>query len=151
MWEAAYEHPIYLVTTHADLEYALALHRRRAQIETYFSDQKSSGFRINRSHISDPTRLARLLIATTLAYLWVVYLGWWTDGMRCVGASIDRIAVISACSRLVCGCCPLVCAIDEPYRAGCPNHSSRHVKPRSYVLYGSQIPEGLSRTKVRLR
>jgi len=72
VWEAAYEHPIYLVTTHADLEYALALYRRRAQIETSFSDQKSRGFRINRSHISNPTRLARLLIATAPAYLWVV-------------------------------------------------------------------------------
>lgn len=40
-----------------------------------FSDQKSRGFRINRSHLSDPARLARLLIATALAYLWVVYLG----------------------------------------------------------------------------
>lgn len=75
VWEAAYEHPIYLVTTHVDLEHALALYRRRAQIETYFSDQKSRGFRINRSHLSDPVRLARLLIATTLASLWVVYLG----------------------------------------------------------------------------
>lgn len=75
VWEASYDEPIYLVTTHTDLEYAEALYRRRATIETYFSDQKSRGFRINRSHLRDPGRLARLLIATTLAYLWVVYLG----------------------------------------------------------------------------
>ena len=75
VWDAAYEQPIYLVTTHTDLELAVALYRRRAQIETYFSDQKSRGFRINRSHISNPMRLARLLIATALAYLWLVYLG----------------------------------------------------------------------------
>jgi hypothetical protein len=73
--DTAYEQPIYLVTTHSDLDLAEALYRRRAQIETYFSDQKSRGFRINRSHLSDPVRLSRLLIATALAYLWVVYLG----------------------------------------------------------------------------
>jgi hypothetical protein len=75
VWNAAYDHPIYLVTTHTDLAHAVALYRRRAQIETYFSDQKSRGFRINRSHLSDPARLGRLLIATALAYLWVIYLG----------------------------------------------------------------------------
>ena len=75
VWDANYEQPIYLVTTHRDLALAQALYRRRAQIETYFSDQKSRGFRVNRSHLSDPVRLSRLLIATTLAYLWVVYLG----------------------------------------------------------------------------
>lgn len=75
VWDASYDEPIYLVTTHTDLDDAEALYRRRAQIETYFSDQKSRGFRINRSHLSDPGRLARLLIATALAYLWVVYLG----------------------------------------------------------------------------
>lgn len=30
---------------------------------------------MNKSHLSDPLRLARLLIATALAYLWRVYLG----------------------------------------------------------------------------
>jgi hypothetical protein len=75
VWEAAYETPLYLVTNHSDLEHALALYRRRAQIETFFSDQKSRGFRIDRSHLADPKRVARLMIATALAYLWVVYLG----------------------------------------------------------------------------
>lgn len=75
MWDDRYDQPIYLVTTHDDLALAQVLYRRRAQIETYFSDQKSRGFRINRSHLSDPVRLARLLIGTALAYLWVSYLG----------------------------------------------------------------------------
>ena len=46
-----------------------------ARIETFFSDQKSRGFHIHKSHISDPQRLSRLLIAACLAYIWVVYLG----------------------------------------------------------------------------
>ena len=44
-------------------------------IETFFSDQKSRGFPLHKSHLSDPARLSRLLIAACLAYLWIVYLG----------------------------------------------------------------------------
>src|SRR3712207_7292680 len=46
----------------ADLDAALALYRKRAHIETFFSDQKSRGFHLHKSHLSDPQRLSRLLI-----------------------------------------------------------------------------------------
>ncbi len=75
IWEAAYEEPLYLVTNMRDLAAALALYRKRAHIETFFSEQKSRGFHLHKSHLSDPKRLARLLIAACLAYIWVVYLG----------------------------------------------------------------------------
>ncbi len=75
IWEAAYEEPIYLVTNMLDLQAAIALYRKRAHIETFFSDQKSRGFHLHKSHLSAPERLMRLLIASCLAYLWVVYLG----------------------------------------------------------------------------
>ena len=75
IWEQAYKEPIYLVTTMADLDAALQLYKKRPHIETFFSDQKSRGFHIHKSHLSDPTRLCRLLIASCLAYLWIVYLG----------------------------------------------------------------------------
>ncbi|RUM45064.1 MAG: hypothetical protein DSY80_03775 [Desulfocapsa sp.] len=51
------------------------IYKKRFRIETFFSDEKSRGFYIQKSHISDPERLNRLLIAACLAYLWVVYLG----------------------------------------------------------------------------
>ena len=44
-------------------------------IETFFSDQKSRGFHLHQSHLSNPTRLTRLLMATCLAYIWLIYLG----------------------------------------------------------------------------
>ena len=75
IWEATYDAPIYLVTNMMDLTAALAVYRKRAHIETFFSDQKSRGFHIHNSHLSDPQRLTRLLIASCLAYLWLVYLG----------------------------------------------------------------------------
>jgi hypothetical protein len=75
IWEIAYDAPIYLVTNMLDLDAAWAAYRKRAHSETFFSDQKSRGFQMHKSHLSDPTRLTRLLIASCLAYIWLVYLG----------------------------------------------------------------------------
>lgn len=75
LWEQGNDAPLYLVTNMADVDAAFTAYRKRAHIETFFSDQKSRGFNIDRSHVSDPNRLMRLLIASCLAYLWVVYLG----------------------------------------------------------------------------
>lgn len=75
VWEPPHQHPLYLVTNLSDLDAALAHYRKRAHIETFFSDQKSRGFHLHQSHLRDPARLARLLLAACLAYLWVVYLG----------------------------------------------------------------------------
>ena len=58
-----------------DVEAAVAMYRKRAHGETFFSDQKSRGFQLHKRHRCDPARRARLLIAACLAYLWVVYLG----------------------------------------------------------------------------
>ena len=38
------------------------------------SDHKSRGFNLHKSHLSDPARIC-LMIATSLAYIWLVYLG----------------------------------------------------------------------------
>lgn len=75
IWEQQYKEPIYLVTNLSDLDAAVQLYKKRPHIETFFSDQKSRGFHIHKSHLSEPARLCRLLIASCLAYLWIVYLG----------------------------------------------------------------------------
>jgi hypothetical protein len=36
-----------------------------------FANHKSRGFRIDKSHLAAPERLARLVIATSLAYAWL--------------------------------------------------------------------------------
>jgi hypothetical protein len=69
---------------------ACRYYRRRFRIETFFSDQKIRGFHIDKSHLADPARLSRLLIAACLAYIWMI-----TQGL-CVIAEgklslIDRI------------------------------------------------------------
>jgi len=74
-WAKGYHEPLYLVSNMATAEEACRLYEKRFRIETFFSDQKSRGFHIHKSHISDPQRLSRLLIAACLAYIWIVYLG----------------------------------------------------------------------------
>lgn len=75
VWEPAYKEPLYLVSNLDLLEEALFWYKKRFRIETLFSDHKSRGFYLAHSHLSDPMRLQRLLIATCLAYLWMVCLG----------------------------------------------------------------------------
>ena len=75
IWEAAYAEPLYLVTNLLLGEEACFHYKQRYGIETFFSDQKSRGFYLADSHLSDPARLERLLIASCLAYIWRVCLG----------------------------------------------------------------------------
>lgn len=74
-WGARYKEPIYLVSNIASVPRACDWYRKRMHIETFFSDQKSRGFQLDRSHLSDPERIHRLMFVAGLAYLWVLYLG----------------------------------------------------------------------------
>jgi hypothetical protein len=74
-WEAAYQEPLFLVTNLELAWEAVHWYRQRYGIETFFPDQKRRGFHLSHSHISDPQRVSGLLIASSLAYIWIVYLG----------------------------------------------------------------------------
>jgi hypothetical protein len=74
-WGSDYEEPIFLITDLEDAYEACRYYRRRFRIETFFSDQKSRGFHIHKSHLADPIRLSRLLIAACLAYIWMIMQG----------------------------------------------------------------------------
>jgi hypothetical protein len=88
-WGSEYEEPIFLITNLEDAYEACRYYRRRFRIETFFSDQKSRGFHIHKSHLADPARLSRLLIAACLAYIWMIM-----QGLRVIAegklALIDR-------------------------------------------------------------
>lgn len=67
--------PLYLLSN-LDFPHAIAqLYKKRFKIETFFSDQKSRGFNIHRSKLGHPQRLAKLLIATCLAYIFCILAG----------------------------------------------------------------------------
>lgn len=74
-WAAGYAEPIYLVSNLSSVQAACHAYCKRMHIETFFSDQKSRGFQLDRSHLSDPERVSRLMLAACLAYLWIIYLG----------------------------------------------------------------------------
>jgi hypothetical protein len=75
-WEPHYVNPIFWVTNFDLSVEAVYWYKKRFQIETFFSDQNSRGFYLDKSHLSDPQRLSILMIATCLvAYLWIIYLG----------------------------------------------------------------------------
>lgn len=88
-WGSTYQEPIFLVTNVENAYEACRYYRRRFRIETFFSDQKSRGFHIHKSHLADPARLSRLLIAACLAYIWMI-----TQGLRVIAEGnlslIDR-------------------------------------------------------------
>lgn len=74
-WRDDCKEPIYLITNMVLAEEACYWYAKRFRIETFFSDQKTRGFHLHKSHLDDPIRLARLMIAACLAYIWIVYLG----------------------------------------------------------------------------
>ena len=71
IWDTNQDEPIYLVTSLSDPASAADWYRLRFRIERLFANHKSRGFHIHKSHLRHPERLARLLLATSLAYLWV--------------------------------------------------------------------------------
>ena len=75
VWERGQKEPLLLVTNLDFLDDARLWYKKRFSIETFFSDQKSRGFYLCHSHLSQPERLCRLLMATSLAYYWMVCLG----------------------------------------------------------------------------
>jgi len=77
-WRKDQQEPLYLVSNLDLQEEVCHWYQRRFRIETFFSDQKSRGFNLHKSHLSDPSRLARLMVAACLAYLWIVFLGVWS-------------------------------------------------------------------------
>ena len=74
-WEEDEKEPIYLVSNLTYVNEVCRWYAKRFRIETLFSDQKSRGFHLHKSHLSDPMRLSRLMIAAALAYLWIIFLG----------------------------------------------------------------------------
>jgi len=92
-WGQEYDAPLFLITNVPTASRAAWFYRRRFRIETFFSDQKSRGFHIHQSHLSDPARLSRLLLAACLAYVWMIGLGLFTlaSGQHTLIDRTDRV------------------------------------------------------------
>ncbi len=93
VWEKGQSEPLLLVSNLDFFEDARFWYKRRFGIETFFSDQKSRGFYLCHSHLSQPERLSHLLIATCLAYYWMVCVpGLLLDGLLGSRSGAARLA-----------------------------------------------------------
>ncbi|MDQ3010808.1 MAG: transposase [Acidobacteriota bacterium] len=75
--EAGQEEPWLLVTNLRDARKVREIYANRFWIEEMFSDHKSRGLNLESTRLTDPKRLERLLVAVTLAYLWIMEVGAW--------------------------------------------------------------------------
>jgi hypothetical protein len=64
-----------LLTSLGTAQMAVARYAQRFWIEEMFSDHKSRGLNLEATRLSDPDRLERLLVAVSLAYLWIMEVG----------------------------------------------------------------------------
>jgi len=90
VWQKGCKEPLFLVSSLELGQEALFWYKKRFLIETLFSDQKSRGFHLHKSHFSEPARLGRLLMATCLAYIWLVLLGARVQGNRLWRRAVHR-------------------------------------------------------------
>lgn len=73
--ERKWDNPLYLLSNF-ELSYTFAFYyRKRWSIETLFGDIKSRGFNIHKSKLTDPQRVAKILIVICLAYILIFKLG----------------------------------------------------------------------------
>ena len=74
-WEEGYEKPIFLISNRFKTDEICEWYEKRYLIETLFSDQKSRGFGVDKSHLSCPEKVNRLMTAVCISYLWMVWYG----------------------------------------------------------------------------
>lgn len=75
VWDARCDEPLYLVCILACPYLARDYYARRERTLCNFSDYKSRGFRLDKSHLANPARFSRLRLDAVLALRWLTYLG----------------------------------------------------------------------------
>ncbi len=74
-WKRKEKEPLYVITSTANKDAALLIYSWRFWIEPLFADLKGRGFNLAKTHIRDPQRLSRLLLAASIAFLWSLAVG----------------------------------------------------------------------------
>lgn len=77
VWDRGQQEPWLLITNLSDAEKVRQIYATRFWIEEMFSDHKSRGLNLESTRLRNPKRLERLLVAVTLAYLWIMEVGAW--------------------------------------------------------------------------
>ena len=69
------EEESWILATNVELAESVSTYVKRYWIEEMFSDHKSRGLNLEKTCITEANRLQRLLVAMTLAYLWIMEIG----------------------------------------------------------------------------
>ncbi len=64
-----------IVVSNHDFEDALAVYKRRWEIETLFGCLKSRGFRMEDTHVTDPDKIEKILFVLAIAFCWAYRTG----------------------------------------------------------------------------
>lgn len=83
-WDGHSDEPLYVAVDAPQQTSAVTDYGRRMGIDEMFSDFKTRGFNIQKTRLTDPQRLNRLLLALALTYVFVLQLGVWLEaqGLR---------------------------------------------------------------------
>lgn len=76
-WPGHKEHPQYWALDQPANKHSWRRGRKRFWIEPTYRDWKSYGFDLEKTHLDDPQRLARLLLAMSLTTVWLIHIGDW--------------------------------------------------------------------------
>ena len=75
IWDQDQDESWLLITNHKNGPLVRRIYEERFWIEEMFSDNKSRGLNLEQTRLTDPDRIERLLVAVTLAYLWMMEIG----------------------------------------------------------------------------
>ncbi len=75
VWDQDQDEPWLLISDVSQPDCIRSIYQQRFWIEEMFSDHKSRGLDLEVTRLTDPDRLQRLLVAVTLAYLWIMEIG----------------------------------------------------------------------------
>ena len=75
VWDKSEDEPWLLISDAEKGKIIKQIYEKRYWIEEMFSDNKSRGLNLEATRITDPDRVERLLVAVTLAYLWIMEVG----------------------------------------------------------------------------
>lgn len=64
-----------IVVSNYDFEDAIAVYKRRWEIETLFECLKSRGFRMEDTHVTDPDKIEKILFVLAIAFCWAYRTG----------------------------------------------------------------------------
>lgn len=76
-WKQGEDEPWYLISDSPGDRTHIKLYEKRMWIEEMYGDMKGHGFNLEATHLRDTDRIARLLLAVCIVYVWFIALGSW--------------------------------------------------------------------------